>query len=932
MCCEALIDPRYLAELIRDLDGANERSEYRAAFTCAAPSVEEPGRLRLWIVPRQVGAGANPSLWVRQNRRLLQNLITREVIHCSVVFPGALPSRIGHEHIEISTSKEQGTPSSTQRQSRPARKEIRTLSASTHLWVDRLRFHNARGDIDDGGRQKLISDLATKHWTPDKEEVYTRPKLEVVSGSSSRSGLARQLLLERSPTAPTGLTVLYGPGGIGKTFFLHYLAAKLGGQARQDTLASIPIFVHLPFLLHKQALEMWLSHHGFGRLTLDQIKILLRWGVVLPLLDALDEVVKGEAYYGSREFLEYMAELIQTSSHARGILACRDYYLNSDSMVPSIVRKWDSAELCFGFFGHQERRSFLQARTGLAPSHASKWTSVIEQEAVKILGEDSEEVEELIGNPAVLDILAKYISELPSERRVIAADDFKLSSTHIFGDIVDQVLQREHEKIAHAWREAFEGRLAPMWLDVTELARQRDVFQKLTLLVARDGAYMVEAKGSEDDSYRELRHGVFTFTKGAVVAGTRSEAFRELLRDIVGVPEAAEAVPEPDRITVQREALAHLADIYSGHFLANSEPDLPPDLVFAFRHRMFFEYFLADALLTQLDLALRTGQAEPFMDWCQIHHVYDRFASCLDFLLWDTRVVREGVDRMLTFMREAGESDDILASYLISLAFALYLRRGERAPVDGISFASFANWELLLVREMLPDSLFGFNIRACSFPRLVIDGIQINDAEVESCDFEALRIVSSEFCRCRMTDVECKQLRLGKIVKFYDCTLDLDVEEGNLILEAEASLELHNCSVSPSVSNALAEYASAGAKVTLDRISTLQPPPEPFVSLPRGRRFIDKLMKLLRRAGHAEFAVYEYKLRSRTPGTEMQFGKALDCLASHGCIEKRKAMIVMTPEGSQHMYQPKLTASPTYETHEEYWAPIVAMLDNILGD
>ena len=82
----------------------------------------------------------------------------------------------------------------------------------------------------------------------------------------------------------------------------------------------------------------------------------------------------------------------------------------------------------------------------MEPSHASRWATALETQASEILGtEATKEVEELIGHPVVLDTLARYILDLPTSMRVTLADQFKITSSDIFGQIIDQLLLRERQ-------------------------------------------------------------------------------------------------------------------------------------------------------------------------------------------------------------------------------------------------------------------------------------------------------------------------------------------------------------------------------------------------------------------------------------------------------------------------------------------------------
>jgi len=938
MQCLALNDPMLLASLIRDLDGMT-MSENRLAFRCIGPSIDDPGRQRLWIIPKDANAGANPPLWIRRNQTLFQREFTRQVVHCNVVFPGSLPGSVQHHYIMLIPENDQPSGVPSRRRRNVIRRELRCLSSSTHLWVDRLRLHNIAGDVNKEARENLITRLATQYWNEDKEHVYMPPSLYGVKGGSSESVKVRDLLLEKNrPTcSERGLSVLYGPGGIGKTFFLHRLVNKMGMQAKSDILASIPVFVDPPALLHKQALENWLAQHHFSKLTLEQITILIKYGFIVPLLDALDEVVKGEARQGSQQFLQHIVELtLLKEAQGRGVLACRDYYLNSDRLVPDAVRiskDCCAAELSFGLFNRRDRRSFLQVRAELEPSHASRWATALETQASEILGQESSQaVEELIGHPVVLDTLASYIKSLPSDQRVTLADDFKITSPDIFGQIIDQLLQRERDKLITHWQHSFKNDLKLGWSDPFEPMKQRQVLQHLTFLAAKDGATNIEVKASENDIYRTLKHGVFMFTEGIRQATNKREALKQIIRDVMGTPEVAETISNSERDSIIDQALEHLAEAYASHILANTEPDLPDDLIFSFRHRTYFDYFLSEGVITHLLKAIRIRKPELFIQWCQTHRIFDTFGTCLDFLLWDARVIRQGTERLQEFMENAQEDDDILAGYLISLALSLFLRRGqhlEGIPIEGLSFDPLPKWDLLIMREMLAPTITGLQVKSCSFPKLTIDGIDFRDLVVDSCDFETLRLLSCNCSQCNIIDTECKELRLGGATTFLRSKIELD--DCTVTIEEGANIEFHECGTSPQLLDSLKQYESVGANITLDKVTPIQPPAARFVPMSNGRRFVNKIMSLARRGGREQFTIYQYKLRDCTPGSDEEFSAVIKCLQDHGCIMMQRTWVALTQEATEHMYRLRPSEQPSFETHKDFWDPIIKELDKLLG-
>src|SRR5207247_1535826 len=118
------------------------------------------------------------------------------------------------------------------------------------------------GNLDVAQRERLLRRLSAR-WTADEERHYTSPSLDPVLQRSAAGSEARTLLLANSPDFPErSITVLYGPGGIGKTFFLRRVTHRLTSATLADPCLGIPVFAELPVLLHADSLETWLSNQG----------------------------------------------------------------------------------------------------------------------------------------------------------------------------------------------------------------------------------------------------------------------------------------------------------------------------------------------------------------------------------------------------------------------------------------------------------------------------------------------------------------------------------------------------------------------------------------------------------------------------------------------------------------------------------------------
>jgi hypothetical protein len=782
--------------------------------------------------------------------------------------------------------------------------------------------------MDPLARKQKVDDWAGRLWDKEREDSYITPNLQVVNQTQSSATKVKDGLLATKPICPEKrFVIIYGQGGAGKTFFLSRLAHLLSRAANASPVAPIPVLVQLRGILHSDALENWLSHSGFHMLSLRQITTLLRHGVVVPLLDALDEVVKGEERRGGDEFLKHLFGLAVNGSGGGGILACRDYYLTADrALVSDRAREYDFPELYIGPFDKKDTRKYIQVRTGLKPEHASRWANALEREAKEIVGEEAGF--DVIRHPVVLATLARYILELPDEARANAADEFRLTRPDIFGEIVNELLKRERQKHTPQWEQKFAGQLDPGWMDPFDFQKQREVLRQITLLIAKKGGVRTQ----EGIHYMDFRHGLSCASGPVATQAARIECLKQVLSTLAGRPQVAATVQEEDAQRIEDAALSHLAEAYASHILA--EPTLPENVVFALRHRFYFDYFLADALLQQIEAALAgrtTG--ETLVQWCIDHNTTGVFATCLDFLLWDPRVTRDGLAQLHATFSGKHSPNPVLASYLASLALAVFLRQRKLQDqvIERLQWGHVPDLDLCLMNDLVPEELSGFRIETCSFPCVTMDRVKLKNLQVIDCDFNTIRFTGN--CRinkCSFQDVYCQNLCLEGDVVFTGSTLAI---EGRLTVPSGAHVKVAHCTLASSIRKQLEQAREAGADVVLTDVTDLPElvPSAGQAAVSPGRRFINRLMALLRKEGRTEFAVYWFRLRDKTPGTDVQFAKAIELLETRGVVKTQGQMVTMTPSGAAHMYYHRLFGRPDYDSHDSFWQPIVEELDSILS-
>ncbi len=263
-------------------------------------------------------------------------------------------------------------------------------------------------------------------------------------------------------------------------------------------------------------------------------------------------------------------------------------------------------------------------------------------------------------------------------------------------------------------------------------------------------------------------------TPGLPISESPKQSLALLIEKQLGIPKCSALVPEETVVEIQGRALAFLADAYLSHILATTDPEPPDGLVFAFRHRFYFDYFLADALLEQIDAALQTESGAQLINWCITHNIAGAFATCLDFLATSPKVLQEGLPRLTELL--SSESDEVLAGYLLSLGLALFLRRRvaiTERTLERLSFDQHPELEILMSHDFLPKQISDLRVISCSFPRLIIDSLDFARVEFDSCDFSqctlagALRITDSKFL-----NVEAETLVLSGNITFQDSVLD----------------------------------------------------------------------------------------------------------------------------------------------------------------
>ncbi|MFQ5930480.1 MAG: NACHT domain-containing protein, partial [Acidobacteriota bacterium] len=696
------------------------------------------------------------------------------------------------------------------------------VSALEYVWTYKLGIPQ---HDPEGHRERVKTSLTNlRRWVSDEDQVYVVPQLNVDRGSLAPE--ARLDLESKPPVFPGGATtVLYGAGGIGKTEFLRRAHNLLARWHKQDPLCPVPVFVALPPLLHQDIVETTIVRDRYLRgLTISEASALIENGILTLLLDAFDEVVKGQEREASRRFLRHLSDLALRG--AQIVISSRDYYLSIDPLLKRELSSCSQAWVTLRFFDTRGRRRFLSRKTGLGEKVVNKWSERLEMQVAETLRDFSqEEKDALVGHPLFLDAFARYVNSFSRKVVARAADAFQFRSPDVFKEVLDHILQREYSKSAKDWKARFgevlmnEWRSGPFTIEL-----QRKVLTELALEVVRQDPDSVEQHYGKD-----WLRGLFAPSEKELPEPSprRQKFMASQLRKILGTPAVVQTIADERRDEVCAEVFSELATFYLKHPLSDTSSEQPDDLIFAFSNRAYFEYILSEALTAKLLETIHQGfrgdAAAELVSFIEGHHILEkapsaqtgnargvgRFMGALDFILWNRKAIAEGPAKLLEAIRRAGSApgdlDDVYVSYLLSIATALVMRRqalGSETPIQNITFAPVKDWKLQILSEFAPV-VWGLKVQDCSFPLVRLEEIVVRDLECSDCDFEGLSFVDSELASVKFDRVEAGAVEFGGRVKLRNSVLDISNREDGLKLEPGAKVELWECSLSAELNSSI---------------------------------------------------------------------------------------------------------------------------------
>lgn len=921
-----LNDPNKLTQLIYELEGGKgpRLLDITIGKVIVSPNTDYPQLSNLFIIPKKAPTAIIHSrderdLWIKEIIKeldILPNFSLDDVTLAMIIIPGSKPERAARFSI--------------------GNIRIRFLSALEHLWSDRLRI-TEHTQIDD-----TLKELSS-HWNDSDEEKFINPAISPLN-ETSLSKLAVEQLKDNDPSIlDNGLILLYGPGGIGKTYFLRRLVWRFTKRCLKDYSLGIPVFAILPTLLHQDALENYLAKQKvFSNLSLDQIRALIKHQILIPFLDAFDELVRGAVRDGCKDFLIRLGELM--SKGGAGLLTSRDYFLNVDPLIPSSLSNFEVAQLTLGFFDKQGRRSFIHHKTNLDDAIVAKWSKSLEEQVEALFGlslNKDKEIDGLVGHPLFMEALCNYINNLPPSEVSKAAEEFQFKTPNVFGEIVTRVLEREQEKARFGWKAKFGDKFVGEWSNGPFSAdHQLDVLTHLSCIVAEHGSEKTKKIHGKD-----WTHGLFSFhvstdtTELSIQSlADRKEALKRLLRGILREPDLAPTVSEEEAVSLREQANAEIAEFYLQHTLSDTEPSAPKGLIFATRNKAYFEFFLAQKLVNNIYDGLNANDATGIVEWSDRYHIFDDYQDCLQFALWDHRIANEGFERLLEIFSGDKPADDTIASYCLSLALALALRRNatrnEILFLQDLSFAPEEGWRLEILSGLLPV-ISRLRLERIAFPSFAFTEIEFRGIKVEDCDFGELKLSNCKLYDVDFIDLACLSLRFSGTITFQNCTLQIpDIDPTQLFMDRGSTIHFTNCKLSQSLTQAIdmlpSEFRSRIFRTRCHSIADEELTHE-LEGLSKGNKFLHKLMNLLKRHGKSTWGVYYFKLRGRS-GIDSQFDQVLQVLIDRKIIVKSQHAVTLRPEMTEYMFDGKRRPGrPHLDDYEEIWKPVIDAIDAILG-
>jgi hypothetical protein len=770
-----------------------------------------------------------------------------------------------------------------------------------------------------------------------------QPTLEEVNGSEKKplpgSAVAKLIDWVRNPGGHP-FAVIFGLGGLGKTTLLELVGRSLWEGFTRYEHSHIPAYVPLGGM--PAGATYGLASHItsfplFWQRSAASIDALVRAGVLVVFLDAFDEHLKFANRDDAVRFLRSLRQRYGVSVNAQAprlLLTSRDYYLHTDRLFDQ-----ELGDLAVRYrlrpFDAIQRRDFIRLHTrgrdGFTEEKALQWADALEEQVARLKrGQPTVDIDSLVGHSLFLLAFCDYISR-PERRQnrvssrvsPVSPDEFRLHSVGLFDEVIGLINERE-ARDKSKWDDTIYRDLKPEWhVSPFTVEKQNHFFAEATKL-------MVLREGKVPEPVRVRPH----------LAQVEKE-IAEAMKQAALVPEASNAVTERRvREEIERIAFNHIVSFLSNHPLVDSNGSgFDGNSLFAFRHEAYQDYFVKQYLsqrfrflvdgmkVTPYGRALNDDvavQLDDLITELYSTRLLDRATNALYFLCWDDQALEDlssALRALFVSPAELGLKTDVFSMVLqYSLLFArLYWElRGKPAVFEGLYLHPGGDTQVLITGEDFNQLLNGLTLSLCS-----LGHVELSNVTLKNCHFLSLSVRHLGF----RGNVTFDGGRLYLIPEDEDQTLDKCL----YITDGEVTLHLKGVQVHTETLNALRELDSLYPNFHLveDCVEILEDEEEDdrFVLSP-GRRFVNTMMRLMRKHERPEFGVYSRKLLGRTGVPRDRENQALEVLIEAGIIGRSGDMLIM--KDPAFMYHPSGLHGRTWEQVEHLWAGLIDRIDEVL--
>jgi hypothetical protein len=221
----------------------------------------------------------------------------------------------------------------------------------------------------------------------------------------------------------TGLLLILGEPGSGKTTTLLELVSTLIERAKTDAKERVPIVLNLSSWNQQKTLKEWMADRLSNVYSVPR-KLALNWldeGYLIPFLDGLDEVKTAQ----QGDCVEAINKYILQAEPAGLVVCCR---LNEYQWLPEHLKL--NGAICIEPLNTEQIGQYF---TIIGPEFDSLQMAIKEDTVLQ----------ELAQSPLMLNIMSMAYQSAPIEQFTAAHNSLEAYRTQIFETYVDKMFQRK---------------------------------------------------------------------------------------------------------------------------------------------------------------------------------------------------------------------------------------------------------------------------------------------------------------------------------------------------------------------------------------------------------------------------------------------------------------------------------------------------------